>query len=117
MERVAWLLLAALHAPPFAAFFAPRLITSLYGVASGSDAFALLHHRAALFGLVVVVAGWCAFSADQCPLGVIVVAGSMMSFLGLYLLYGQPVSLRSIALVDLVGLVPLIYVAWKAFGQ
>ena len=42
---------------------------------------------------------------------------SMLSFLFLYQSYGRPAALGTIALVDLIGLVPLAWAGWHAFQQ
>lgn len=116
LERICWLILAlVIHLPPFAAFFAPSLITKLYGVAADDVSFSLLHHRAALFGIVMIACLWAAFDADVRKLAVVVTSLSMVSFLAIYFGYGQPPSLKTIALVDGAGLPCLAFVGWKAF--
>lgn len=116
-ERICWLILAvAVHLPPFAAFFAPSLIARLYSVHADDPNFALLHHRAALFGVIVVACLWAALDPDVRKLSAVVTALSMISFLVIYLTYGQPASLRTIAIVDILGLPLLFYVGWKAFA-
>jgi len=116
LERISWLILAlVIHLPPFAAFFVPSLITRLYSVAPGDLSFALLQHRAALFGVVVVTCIWAAIDPDVRKLAFVVTGLSMMSFLVIYLIYGQPTALKSIALGDVIGLPFLAYVGWKAF--
>lgn len=115
-ERISWLILGLLiHLPPFVAFFRPTLMTRLYGVASDDPGFALLHHRAALFGLVVLTCIWAAFDPGVRKLAAVLTALSMLSFLAIYIGYGQPPSLRTIALVDAIGLPFLAYVSWKTF--
>ena len=116
LERICWLVLALLHLSPFAALFLPSLITRLYGVVAEDPNFALLHHRAALFGVVFIVALWAAFDADTRRLATVVVSLSMISFLLIYLAQGQPPALRTIALADLAGLPVLAYASWKAFA-
>ena len=64
-------------------------------------------------GLVACV--WAAFDPDARRLASVVVAISMLSFLLLYLQSSSPPALRRIAFVDLVGLIPLAYVAFWAF--
>lgn len=114
-ERICWIILGLLHLPPFAGFFLPSLITRLYGVAANDVNFALLQHRAALFGVVVISAFWAAFYPDTRKLAVIIVGFSMISFLHIFVLQGQPAALRSIAVADLIGLPFLAYVGWRAF--
>jgi hypothetical protein len=115
IERLAWALLALVHATPALALFAPSLLTRLYGVKVGDPLFLLMHHRAALFLAVVVACIWCALDPNPRRLGVVLVAISMVSFLALYLTNGSPSALRQIAIADLIGLPALAYVAWKAF--
>ena len=115
LERVAWGLLGLIHALPALALFRPTLLTRLYGVAPGETAFTLLHHRAALFLVVVAICGWATFEPDIRRLAVVAVTISMVSFLALYAMAGRPAALRSIAIADLIGLIPLAVVAWSAF--
>ncbi|GAA0470249.1 hypothetical protein GCM10009096_08940 [Parasphingorhabdus litoris] len=116
-ERICWLILGlVVHLPPFAAFFIPSLITRLYGVSADDVNFALLQHRAALFGMIVIACTWAAFDADVRKLAFVVTALSMISFLAIYGIYNQPTSLRTIAITDAVGLPFLAYVGWKAFA-
>lgn len=117
VERICWLVLAlVVHLPPFAAFFAPSLITKLYSVTADDPNFALLQHRAALFGVIVIACLWAAFDRDVRKLSFVLTALSMVSFLAIYWGYDQPVSLKTIALVDALGLPILAYVGWKAFS-
>jgi hypothetical protein len=116
--KLAWVLLALIHASPAAVLFAPRLTLQLYGVDPGGTVGLLITHRGALF-LAIVIA--CAFAvadpgARRCAS--VVVALSMLSFLVLYARAGMPAgALRTIALADLAGLLPLLAVsiaAWRA---
>ncbi len=117
-ERISWLVLGVLvHLPPFIAFFRPALLTSLYGVARDDPGFTLLHHRAALFGLVVLACVWAAFDPGVRKLAFLLTALSMISFLIIFIAYGQQPSLKTIALVDAAGLPFLAYVGWKAFSS
>jgi hypothetical protein len=109
-----WALLALIHALPALALLRPALITRLYGVAPGSETFLLLHHRAALFLVVVILCLWAMLRPEVRPLAAVAVAVSMVSFLLLWRAAGAPVALRSIALADLVGLLPLAVVAVAA---
>jgi len=114
MERIAWLVLAlGVHLPPFAALFVPSLLTRLYDVAPDDPNFALLQHRAALFGVVLVVCSWAAFEPAVRRLAFVAAALSMLSFLAIWVAYGRPESLIAIALGDLFGLLFLAYVGWK----
>lgn len=114
-DRLAWLLLAAIHAMPALALFRPALLTRLYGAAPGDSSYLLLQHRAALFLVVMIVAVWAAFDPAVRRLAVVAVGVSMLSFLTLYAGAGRPPALRSIALADPVGVVPLLFVAWGAW--
>jgi len=117
-ERISWLVLGvAIHLPPFAAFFVPSLITQLYSVQPEDPNFALLQHRAALFGLVLVSCIWAALDRTVRKIAVVLTALSMLSFLALFLAYGRPESLTMIALMDFIGLPFLVYVAWKSFAR
>lgn len=116
-ERICWLILGlVIHLPPFIAFFRPSLLTSLYSVSAEDPSFALLHHRAALFGVVMIACVWAAFDPGARRLAFVLTALSMISFLIIYAVYGQPASLKTIALVDGIGLPFLAYVGWKAFS-
>ena len=117
MQPIAWLLLAIVHATPALALVRPSLVTALYRLAPDNPLFVLMHHRAALFAGIVLVCIWCAVDAAPRRLGACVVALSMISFLFLYLQAGQPRALRQIAIVDLIGLIPLAYVMWTAFAR
>ncbi|QTD56586.1 hypothetical protein [Parasphingorhabdus cellanae] len=117
-ERICWIILGlVIHVPPFAALFMPSLITRLYGVAPDDVNFALLHHRAALFGILVIACLWAAFDPGVRKLSFVVTALSMVSFLIIYSIHGAPDVLRSIAVVDLIGLPFLAFVGWKAFSS
>ena len=115
-ERIAWLLLAALHALPGLAFVRPALLTRLYGVGPGEASYLLLQHRAALFVVVVLLCATAAFDPQVRRVAVVGTALAMLSFLALYVSGGQPPNLRTIALADAIGLLPLAYVAWRAFA-
>lgn len=114
-ERISWIILGVVHLPPFTAVFVPSLITRLYGVAADDMSFALLQHRAALFGIVVVACLWATFDPGARKLAFVLTALSMVSFLTIYGIHGQPSALRTIAIADLIGLPFLAYVGWKAF--
>ncbi len=116
IERICWLLLAAIHATPSLAFVRPGLIVRLYGVASDTPAFLLLRHRAALFLVIVAVAVWAAFDPASRRVATVALAISMGSFLLLYASAGAPAALRAIAIADAVGMVVLLYAGWSAFA-
>lgn len=112
---VCWAVLGLIHLLPAVALFRPAMIGTLYGVDPGSATFLLLHHRAALFLVVLVVCVWAALRPEVRPLASMAVGISMVSFLWLYAAAGQPSALRPIAIADLGGLPFLGVVAWLAF--
>lgn len=101
---------------PALALFAPSLLTRLYDVNAANPLFVLMHHRAALFLVIVITCIWCAFDPTPRRLGVVLVTISMISFLVLYFANGSPTALRQIAIADIIGLPALLYVGWKAFS-
>ncbi len=117
LERMAWGVLALIHLSPAAALFVPSLITKLYGIPAGSDAFTLLHHRAALFLVIFIGCIWAIFDPDVRRFAVVGTALSMLGFLAIYIMGGQPDALRSIAIADGIGLPFLAYAAWLAFNR
>ena len=114
-QLICWLLLALVHLIPALALVQPALITRLYGLSADDPLFPLMHHRAALFLAVLVACVWAAFDPAARPLATVIAAISMLGFLLLYGLYGRPASLRSIAIVDLAGLLPLAWAGSHAF--
>lgn len=104
------------HITPALALFAPLLLARLYGVIAADPLFVLMHHRAALFLVVVDACIWCAFDPTPRRLGVVLVAISMVSFLALYFANGSPAALRPIAIADIIALPALFYAGWKAFS-
>lgn len=116
LTKLAWLLLAAIHFMPAIAAIRPTMLTTLYGTESGSTAFLLIQHRAMLFAAVLATCIWAALAPEVRRLAVVVTSISMLGFLALYWRGGAPEALRTIALVDLIGLPVLAYAAWDAFG-
>ena len=114
MERLCWLALAVLHVLPGLAFFRPALLSVLYDVKPGGETFVLLQHRAGLFLAVAACCAWAAFVPSGRGVATLLAALSMGSFLVLYAAAGSPPAMRTIALADVAGLVPLAYVAWRA---
>ena len=110
-----WAVLALVHVIPALTLFKPALLTALYGAQAGSVTYMLLHHRAAMFVGVFIACAYAIFQPGSRQLAAVVVAVSMVSFLVLFALSGNPVSLRLVALVDLIGLPFLVIVAWNAF--
>jgi hypothetical protein len=117
MLKMAWLVLAAVHATPAFAFFRPATLTALYRLDSSNPLFLLMQHRAALFVAVFVLCLWSAFDSQPRRAAVVVTGISMLSFLALYFLNDSPKPLKTIAMVDLVGIPFLFFAAWKAFSQ
>ena len=118
LTRAAWAALALIHASPAAVLFAPALVERLYGIAPEGEAGVLIVHRGALFLAVVAACGFAVFQPDARRVVSVVVGISVVGFLLTYLRAGMPEgSLRTIAVVDAFALVPLIWVAWRAWGQ
>jgi hypothetical protein len=115
MIRLAWFLLALIHALPAIALVRPSLLTTLYGVEPASPAYTLLWHRAALFAVILLICCWAAFRPEVRQLAAVAVAISMVGFLIIYCVQGMPADLRTIAIADLVGLPALAFVGWNAF--
>ena len=116
-QLICWLLVGLVHLIPALALFRPALITRLYHIPPDSPLFLLMHHRAALFFAVLVACVWAAFDPGGRKLATLLAAISMLGFLYLYQSYGRPPALRTIALVDLIGLLPLAWAGWHAFQQ
>ena len=114
---IGWVMLIAIHAMPSLVVFAPSMAAKLYNVDPAGDIGVLLVHRGAMFLTVVVVSLIAIFDPSIRWLASIVVAISLVSFLIVYARAGMPAGpLRPIAIVDLVGVVPLVFVsvlAWK----
>jgi hypothetical protein len=115
--RLGWAMLALVHFMPALAFFRPGQMAAMYRVSADNPLFSLMHHRAALFVVIFVLCLWAAMDPAVRKLAVIGVGFSMLSFLLIYVRAGQPAALKTIATVDLIGLVPLALVAWDAFGR
>ena len=117
MIRLAWLLLALIHAVPAIALVWPQLLTTLYGVDPTAAAYTLLWHRAALFAVVLLICCWAALRPEVRKLAAVAVAISMIGFLVIYWVQGSPANLRTIAIADVVGLPALAFVSWQAFRR
>lgn len=113
--RACWIVLALIHALPALALFRPALLTQLYGVEAGSTVHLLLHHRAALFLVIVVVCLFAIFRPETRQLATVALAVTMLAFLALYAGAGSPPALRTIAIADLAGLPFVAYAGWQAF--
>ena len=109
--ELAWALLALIHAPPAAVLFAPSALPALYGIASDGELAVLLRHRGALFLGLVVLCLWALVDPGTRRAAGGVVGVSVVSFLVLYARAGFPAGpLRKVALVDALGLAPLLVV-------
>ena len=116
ITQVAWCALALIHLPPAAAAFAPELISTLYGAGSEGDAGILLQHRGALFLAVVAACLFGLLDPAARRAASAVVAISVTGFLSIYVRAGMPDGpLRTIALVDAIGLLPLAWVLMVAW--
>ena len=116
LTKAAWLVLALIHFIPALAAFAPSLVQRLYGVDPAGDIGVLLVHRGALFAAVVVATLTAMVDVTSERLATLVVGISMISFLIIYARAGMPSGpLRTIALTDLWGLLPLFWVAVQAW--
>lgn len=112
-DRLCWSVIALVHLLPATALFRPAVITSLYKLTPQSPLFALIHHRAALFVIVVVASIWAMVEPGTQKLASITVAISMVSFLTIYWSNGSPPALRTIALTDLAAAPFLAFVTWR----
>ena len=117
IDRIAWGVLALIHLMPAVALLAPGLIGRLYGVDAANPIFPLLHHRAALFAVILLICLWAAVDPNVRRLAVVATGLSMLSFLVIYWTSGQPETLRTIAIADLVGLPFLAIATWRAFAS
>ncbi len=115
LQPIVWIVLALVHLMPALAFFRPVTLTALYGIRADNPLFLLMHHRAGLFLAVFVACLWAAWQPEARQLAGIVTAISMLGFLWLYWRAGSPMALRTIALVDLIGLPFLAFALWGAF--
>ena len=117
VTRICWAAIVAIHLYPSLPLVRPALVRRLYGVDDRGALGLLLSHRAALFAIVVVVAGWAIADPGVRGVASVVAAISMASFLALYARFGRPAGpLRTIAIVDAVGLAPLAWVTLQAWG-
>ena len=89
IAKIPWVALALLHLAPALAFFRPASMTSLYGLDAASPLLPLMQHRAALFICILIAAVWAMFDPGARKLAVVIIAISMLSFLGLYVAAGH----------------------------
>jgi hypothetical protein len=115
ITKICWAILLAIHTMPALALFRHTLISKMYRVNADSPLFLLFHHRAALFLVICVICLWSIFRPEMRPLATVAVGISMVSFVLVWLLAGAPSALRSIAVVDIIGLPFLIFAGWQAF--
>jgi hypothetical protein len=115
IEKICWTMLGLIHLPPALALFLPAMLTRLYGVETGSTTFTLMHHRAALFVVIVAICLWSVFRPEVRQLAAVTVGLSMISFLAIWALAGAPAQLRSIAVADIIGVPFLLVATWLAF--
>jgi hypothetical protein len=117
IERLCYAVLALIHFIPASMLFRPGAIGKLYKVEAAGPLLALLHHRAALFAIVVIACLWAMADPTARRLAIVVIATSMLSFLAVYWHAGSPTALKSIAMADLAGLPFLAFAAWSAFWR
>lgn len=117
LDRILWLILAAIHATPALAFVRPATLSAMYRLQADNPLFLLMRHRAALFVVILVIALWAMVDPGARRLASVALAISMLSFLWLYWQAGSPPALRTIALVDLIGLPVLALAMGRAFTQ
>ncbi len=115
IAKICWALLGLIHVMPALALLKPALLTRMYGVEAGSDSFTLLHHRAALFLVIVVIAVWALIRPEVRQLATVAVGISMGSFVLIWWLAGGSPALKSIAVADMIGLPILLVAGWQAF--
>ena len=117
LTKLAWALLALLHLMPALVVAKPDMVRTLYGAQPAGEVGVLLVHRGALFLAVMVAAAYALLNPEARRLASLVVAISMVGFLFVYLRAGMPAGeLRKIAVADAVGLLPLAWVVWRAWG-
>lgn len=117
VEVACFSFLALIHIVPSLAAALPGQLARLYGVA-GDDRtlITLLQHRAVLLGVVGAAFVAAALRPHEAIAwhAVLLGAASMISFLVLALINGQfGGALRKIAVVDVIGLLPLGWLLWR----
>lgn len=118
LVRIAWSLLALIHAPPAVAFAAPNALRRLYGIAPEGDIGALMSHRGALFLALVALCALAVVDPSSRRAASLAVAISVVSFLVVYARHGLPPGpLRAVAGADAVALLPLVVVLVEAWGS
>jgi hypothetical protein len=121
VTKLAWGALIVIHLSPTAVLFVPGLTRPLYGVTPSGDVGVLLTHRGWLFGAVIAACTFAILQPETRRVSSLVTAISVLGFLVVYVRAGMPTgALRTVALTDLVALVPLgvvLYNAWWNKGQ
>jgi hypothetical protein len=117
LEKLCYAVLALIHIIPASMLFRPQMIAKLYKAEANGPLLALVHHRAALFAVVVIACIWAMADPGVRRLAVVVIATSMLSFLAVYWHAGSPAALKSIAMADMVGLPFLAFAGWMAFWR
>ncbi|MBJ7415946.1 MAG: hypothetical protein JHC88_10925 [Niveispirillum sp.] len=116
LARAAWLLLALIHVMPATVLFAPDLSMRLYGVDPIGPAGILIIHRGALFLAITAASFWAIIDPSARRVCSMVVGISIIGFLGVYARASLPDGpARTIAMVDAVALLPLIFVSYRAW--
>ncbi|WP_417625107.1 hypothetical protein [Paremcibacter congregatus] len=116
LVKASWGLLALIHLMPALVLFKPSLVETLYGVTPEDDVGILLIHRGALFLAVLVAALFAIVDNNARRACSVVVAISIVGFLYVYILQGMPAGdLRKIAIADLIALIPLAFVSYRAW--
>ena len=114
--KAAWISLALVHVMPAAVLFAPSLTQRMYDIAPDGDVGILIVHRGALFLAIIVTALFAAFDPAVRRAAPLIVAISVIGFLLVYIRADMPPgALRTIAVADLVALLPLVFVFWNAW--
>jgi hypothetical protein len=114
--KAAWLSLVAVHLMPAVVLFVPSMTEKLYGISPTGDVGILTIHRGALFLAILAAALMAVFDPATRRMASIIVAISVVGFLFVYARAGMPAgALRSIALVDLIAVIPLIFVSYHAW--
>jgi hypothetical protein len=117
LVQLAWLILLLIHATPALAAFSTRLRARMYGVSETPVLGLVLAHRGVLFLAVATACLVAGLHTPSRPLAALITAISVLGFLALYVLGGLPKALRPIALVDLVGVPPLVFVFYDAWNS
>lgn len=112
----AWLLVALIHTPPALAAFSPRLRARMYRVEETPALAVILAHRGVLFLAVAVACVVAAFDVSARQLASVVAGISVFGFLFLHARAGFPRGpLRSIAMIDAVAALALVFAALDAW--